>query len=220
MSAMIGQARDRFRQRTFPLPRPRLTVVPRLVRRAPRVPFVVLVVVVLASGLVGLLLLNTHLERGAFTVTSLTQRADALSAQQQQLEIRVGRLQQPQRVAAAAIRLGMVRSVDPAYLSLRTGRVSGLPAKATTASRMALGTVRVSSVAPSTKRLPSFAGQANQGATRPVTQAAAGTVSGSSRRATAGSPAGSQATSTADTRPASKGTAAARDRKNTGTKTR
>lgn len=216
MSAMIGQARDRFLQRTFPLPRPRLTVVPRLVRRAPRVPFVVLVVLVLASGLVGLLLLNTHLERGAFTVTSLTQRADALSAQQQQLEIRVGRLQQPQHVAAAAIRLGMVRSVNPAYLSLRSGRVSGLPAKATTASRMALGTVRVSSVGPSTKWLPTFAGQANQGVTRPVTRAAVGPAG----RATAGRPGSGQATSTADTRPTSAGTTASRDRKSTGTNTR
>ena len=71
MSTFLSQARARALRPVAALPRPRLTVVPRAASRAPRVPFVVLVVTLLAVGLVGLLLLNTSLERGAYTAGAL-----------------------------------------------------------------------------------------------------------------------------------------------------
>ena len=66
MSTFLGQARARALRPVAALPRPRLTIVPRVAARAPRVPFVLLVVTILISGLVGLLLLNTSLQRGAY----------------------------------------------------------------------------------------------------------------------------------------------------------
>jgi hypothetical protein len=107
------------------LPRPRLTIVPRMASRAPRVPFVILVVLVLGGGLIGLLLLNTALQRGAYEISDLRTRSDSLAAQQQTLEMQVAELRQPHRVAEAALTLGMVRNDSPAFLDLTTGAVTG-----------------------------------------------------------------------------------------------
>lgn len=107
------------------LPRPRLTVVPRVVAKAPRVPFVVLVVAVLGAGLVGLLLLNTSLERGAYQVTALRDQAAQATLRQQDLQMQVAALQDPQVLARKALALGMVQDGSPAFLSLRSGRLIG-----------------------------------------------------------------------------------------------
>lgn len=107
------------------LPRPRLTVVPKVVAKAPRVPFVVLVVAVLGAGLVGLLLLNTSLERGAYQETALRDQAAQVTLRQQDLQMQVASLQDPQVLARKAIALGMVQDPSPAFLSLRTGRLIG-----------------------------------------------------------------------------------------------
>ncbi len=109
------------------LPRPRLTVVPKVVAKAPRVPFVVLVVAVLGAGLVGLLLLNTSLERGAYQVTALRDQAAQVTLRQQGLQMQVAALQDPQVLARKAIALGMVQDPSPAFLSLRTGQLIGHP---------------------------------------------------------------------------------------------
>ncbi|MEJ7630279.1 MAG: hypothetical protein WKF54_11875, partial [Nocardioidaceae bacterium] len=107
------------------LPRPRLTVVPRVASRAPRLPFLLVVVAVLAAGLVGLLLLNTSMERGAYQVTALRHESAALTVEQQSLQLQVAALQDPQEVAERALRLGMVSNPSPAFLSLATGEIGG-----------------------------------------------------------------------------------------------
>jgi hypothetical protein len=122
------------------LPRPRLTIVPKVAARAPRVPFVILVVLVLGGGLIGLLLLNTSLQRGAYEITDLRGRSAALAAQEQSLRMAVSDLRQPHRVARAALALGMVRSDNPAFLDLATGVVTGsaVPADKTDTPRIGL----------------------------------------------------------------------------------
>jgi len=95
------------------------------VSRAPRLPFLVLVVAVLAAGLVGLLLLNTSMERGAYEVTALRQQSAQLSIEQQALQLKVAAMQDPQTVAQKALQLGMVQNISPAFLSLATGKVIG-----------------------------------------------------------------------------------------------
>lgn len=124
MSSMSNPARSRW---SLPvgLPRPGLTIVPKVAARAPRVPFVILVVLVLGGGLIGLLLLNTSLQRGAYEITDLRARSAALSARQQSLQIAVDDLRQPHRVAKAALALGMVRNDSPAFLDLATGAATG-----------------------------------------------------------------------------------------------
>jgi hypothetical protein len=138
MSTFLHTARTRTLRPGSGLPRPRLTIVPKVAAGAPRIPFAVLVVTVLGGGLIGLLLLNTALQRGAYEVTDLQKTSDALSLRQQNLEGEVASLQSPQRISERAVRLGMVMGDSPAFLSLSTGKVVGKPRAGTTAQRPAI----------------------------------------------------------------------------------
>jgi hypothetical protein len=130
MSVSAERAADRLAPggaRTAGAQRTPLTVVPRAVRRSPRVPFVLLVVLSLGFGVVGLLLVNTSLQQGAFQAATLSTRATALLNQVQSLQLRVDSLRSPQRLADAAHKLGMVPDPNPAFLRLPDGRVLGVP---------------------------------------------------------------------------------------------
>lgn len=123
-----------IRVMTAAVERARLTVVPTrsLARsQAARTPFAVLVIALLVSGVVGLLMFNTHMQQTSFATTALQQRADALSAQEQSLTLELDALRQPQQVAQAAQELGMVAPSAPAFLRVSDGRVLGVPAPAT-----------------------------------------------------------------------------------------
>ncbi|MEU0096901.1 hypothetical protein [Kribbella sp. NPDC006257] len=109
---------------------PKLRVVYGAPFRPPRMPFVIFVVALLAAGLVGLLLLNTELQRGTFQVTDLNQQADQLRDQQEQLERQVRTLESPQNLADRALLMGMVPNQNPVFLRLSDGRVLGVPAEA------------------------------------------------------------------------------------------
>lgn len=100
---------------------------------APRTPFVLLVLVLLAVGLVILLLVNTATATGSFRQRSLQDRNDRLALAQQQLQRGVQRLDSPQQLAAAAARLGMVPGGDPAFVQVvgTKVRVIGTPTPAT-----------------------------------------------------------------------------------------
>jgi len=111
--------------------RARLTVVPRRRTRAPRVPFVTLVSLILLGGVVGLLLFNTSMQQASFAATALEDQANNLSAREQTLQMELERLRDPQRVAEAAKRQGLVIPSAPAFLDLKTGKVTGNVAPAT-----------------------------------------------------------------------------------------
>ncbi|QBX54035.1 hypothetical protein EXE58_00125 [Nocardioides seonyuensis] len=106
--------------------RARLTVVPRIRSRAPRMPFVSLVSLVLVGGVVGLLMFNTSMQQASFAVASLEAQADALSAREQTLRMELDELRNPQRVAARAQQMGMVIPAAPVFLELDGGDVSGV----------------------------------------------------------------------------------------------
>jgi cell division protein FtsB len=161
MSTFLGQARVRTLRPSGPLPRPRLTIVPKVAARAPRIPFALLVVTVLAAGLVGLLLLNTSLQRGAYAVTDLQKTSDALTLQQQNLETQVAALQSPQRISERAVRLGMVANDSPAFLSLKTGRVIGVPMAGKRTHRPVIGVAGAASPRHVAKLVTLFAGEAS-----------------------------------------------------------
>ena len=112
------------------LGRARLAVVPRLRSRAPRVPFVMLVSVLLLTGVVGLLLFNTSMQQASFTATRLQDQADVLAAREQALTTQLEELRNPQRLAAEACRQGMVVGPPAVFLDLATGKVSGTPVAA------------------------------------------------------------------------------------------
>jgi cell division protein FtsB len=116
--------------------RARLTVVPRRRRAAGRAPFLALVSMVLLAGVVGLLLFNTSMQQASFTTTALEQQADRLAARQQTLEMELEQLRDPQRIAGAAQRLGMVQACSPAFLRLGSGHVMGEPCASTAANAL------------------------------------------------------------------------------------
>ncbi len=127
MSISSWSTRTRALHPVNTLPRPRLTVVSKAGPQAARLPFLLFVMALLVSGLIGLLLLNTALQRGAYTATELRQTYAALDVRRELLETKVGALQDPQRVVQQADQLGMVRNDSPAFLSLANGSVIGKP---------------------------------------------------------------------------------------------
>ena len=104
----------------------RLTVVPRVRTRAPRVPFVTLVSLVLVAGIVGLLLFNTSMQQASFAASALQTEADTLAAREQTLRMELDDLRNPQRVAEEAQSMGMVIPAAPVFLDLRTGKTTGV----------------------------------------------------------------------------------------------
>lgn len=134
MSAGGGQARQvRVRVPRFAeaaVERARLSVVPNRRIRAPRTPFAVLVLAVLAAGVVGLLMFNTHMQQASFRATALEQQAGGLVAQQQSLDMELERLRDPQRLAKKARALGLVAPAVPAFIRLADGAVIGTPTPA------------------------------------------------------------------------------------------
>jgi hypothetical protein len=143
MSAPSNQARVRApRIAEDAVGRARLAVVPRIRSRAPRMPFAILVGLVLLGGVAGLLLFNTHMQKGSFALTAMQLRADGLDAREQQLQMEVDRLRDPQALALRAARLGMVPMATPVFLDLGTARVYGDPTPATPAAAMPTGQPR------------------------------------------------------------------------------
>jgi Flp pilus assembly protein TadG len=136
MSSPVPQSRSRIpRIAEVAVERARLSVVPRRRVRAARMPFVALVTIILLGGVVGLLLFNTSMQQASFAATTLEGQANTLAARQQTLQMDLERLRNPQRIAAAAQRLGMVQACNPAFVRLGTGQVSGQPCPADATSK-------------------------------------------------------------------------------------
>ena len=126
MSQPVVQLRSRIpRIADAAIARARLTVVPRSRKRTARVPFVMLVSMLLLGGVVGLLLFNTSMQQASFAATALDEQATTLSAREQTLKMELDKLRDPQRVAQQAVKLGMVPPGAPAFLELPSGKVLG-----------------------------------------------------------------------------------------------
>ncbi|CAN5201560.1 hypothetical protein BH09ACT12_BH09ACT12_23530 [soil metagenome] len=110
--------------------RARLTVVPRLRTRAPRIPFVTLVSLILLAGVVGLLLFNTSMQQASFAASQLEDQARSLSAREEALAMELDQLRDPQQLAAQACALGMVVGPTAAFLDVDSGDLTGTPAAA------------------------------------------------------------------------------------------
>ncbi|MFI9200797.1 septum formation initiator family protein [Streptomyces sp. NPDC053048] len=96
---------------------------------AKRTPFVLLVVVLLGSGLISLLLLNSSLNQGSFELSRLQRKTTELTDEQQALQQEVDQLAAPDALERRARDLGMVPGGSPAFLN-PDGTVSGVPAPA------------------------------------------------------------------------------------------
>lgn len=116
---------------TAALDRARLAVVPRLRSRAPRVPFLMLVSLLLLGGVVGLLLFNTSMQQASFTATRLEDEAAVLQAREEAYATQLDALRNPDRIALMACRHGMVVGPQARFVDLRTGAISAVPEQGT-----------------------------------------------------------------------------------------
>lgn len=86
-----------------------------------------LVLVILVLGLGLLLLLNTLLAQGSFTLHSLDAKVAKLADREQALQERTAELAAPQRLARSAAAIGMVPAANPAFLRVQDGKILGEP---------------------------------------------------------------------------------------------
>jgi len=165
-AASVARALPRALQQT---PRPAyLRLVAARRSSAAKTPFVVVVVLILVTGLLGLLALNTVLAQDAFRLHSLQVSSRVLADREQALQRQVADLQSPQSLAARATRLGMVQGGPPAFLRLSDGKVLGAPEPGTAALPIALA-------APAA---PAATGVTATAAQRPVVKARPKTTGG------------------------------------------
>jgi type II secretory pathway pseudopilin PulG len=96
------------------------------------IPFAILILGLLATGLIILLLLNTAMDRGAFQLQAAQKQQSQLTDQQQELQLRLAGLSAPGALASEAAALGMVPNPRPVFLNPGNGAVLGVPTTAPT----------------------------------------------------------------------------------------
>ncbi|MBR8641187.1 hypothetical protein KEF29_22390 [Streptomyces tuirus] len=97
--------------------------------QAARMPFVLLVVLLLGGGLIGLLVLNSALSEGAFKLDDLQRETKSLTDEEQALQRDIDAYSAPEALQRRARELGMVPGGDPAFLG-PDGTVKGVPSPA------------------------------------------------------------------------------------------
>ena len=100
-------------------------VAPLRVSKASRGLFVIVLTSILGVGLFGMLLINTTLAQGAFTVSELRSTQTQLSRTEATLTESVAALTVPTVLEASARELGMVPSPTPAFIKIPSGKVLG-----------------------------------------------------------------------------------------------
>lgn len=110
-------------RRTTPK-KPVLRLLPGTRAQAARAPFVVLVLMILGVGLIGLLLLNTTLQQGAFDLDKLRQETTQLRDRNAVLVEKVSEQSAPDRLAQSARNLGMTPTDGaPSVLKVKPSQV-------------------------------------------------------------------------------------------------
>ncbi|MEU4357575.1 hypothetical protein [Streptomyces virginiae] len=97
---------------------------PRPGGQAARMPFVLLVVALLAGGLISLLLLNSALNEGSFQLTRLKKETTALTDEEQALQRDVDAHSAPDALQRRARELGLVPGGSPVFIG-PDGKVAG-----------------------------------------------------------------------------------------------
>ncbi len=98
--------------------------------QAPRAPFVCLIVLLVAAGLAGLVVLNTAVNTNSFQLHEQAKREKELDVAEAQLRRDVANLDTPSRLDTEARRLGLVPAGTPGFIDPETGTVSGTPQRA------------------------------------------------------------------------------------------
>jgi len=106
---------------------PRLRVAPPAPVSAPRAPFVALVLVLVLSGVVGILVLNTRIAENAFRLDALKTKQSNLDRDEERLRSDLANKESPVTLASRAKQLGLVPSRTPAFLVLPDGTKLEMP---------------------------------------------------------------------------------------------
>jgi len=127
MSQMTSTARVGARALNRPTTQtPRLRVVTGAPLRHGGAAFGVVCAVLLTIGLIGLLLLNTVLAQGSFTLSRLRATSDQLTDVQGALNQSLDSSKSPANLARRATSMGMVPAQSAAFLRLSDGKVIGV----------------------------------------------------------------------------------------------
>jgi hypothetical protein len=102
--------------------------------------FLALCVALLLGGFVAVLVLNTAMAKGSYTMRDLQRRSDALADTQDALRHSIDGVSGPGPLAQRARDLGMVPAASPAFLRLSDGKVLGVAQKATADSTFSVVT--------------------------------------------------------------------------------
>ena len=92
--------------------------------------FLALCVALLLGGFVAVLVLNTAMAKGSYTMRDLQRRSDALADNQDALRHTIDGVSGPGPLARRARDLGMVPAASPAFLRVTDGKVLGVAQKA------------------------------------------------------------------------------------------
>ena len=92
-------------------------------RRGHRMPFILMLCVLLGGALVCTLLISTTLAAGSYRITKLQQSVDALARQRQTLQEQVAQAQSAQVIEQQAEQLGMREQGQLRFFDLKTGKV-------------------------------------------------------------------------------------------------
>lgn len=95
-----------------------------------RAPFIVLVLVLAAGGLIGLVLLNTAVNENAFRLHDLSTGQGALDKEEQRLQQALDDQESPTKLAERAKKMGLVPAGDPGFVVLPDGKIVGTPVPA------------------------------------------------------------------------------------------
>jgi hypothetical protein len=109
-----------------PTSRPRLVLVSQRRPTAGRLPFLIVIGLLLVGGLVGVLLLHTVAAQDAFRATALQQRLATLTDQEQRLSTVIETDSAPQALRARAAALGMVPTTVGKFHRMHDGRTVGV----------------------------------------------------------------------------------------------
>ena len=127
MSQMTSTARVGARSLNRPTTEtPRLRVVTGAPLQRGGAAFVLVCATLLAAGLIGLLLINTALAQGSFTLHDLRTTSDQLTDAQGSLNQSLDALKSPANLATRATDMGMVPATSAAFLRLSDGKVIGV----------------------------------------------------------------------------------------------
>ncbi len=113
---------------TIAAPRTLLRVLrPVKPKRLNRVPFILVLALVLGIGMAGLLVLNTTIQDQSVRLRNLQIEAQILGYREANLQSQVNQLRSSAELAQRASALGMRPNPHPAFLEVPSGRVLGTP---------------------------------------------------------------------------------------------